>query len=178
MGLLRGRAAVARDDEIAGGEAFGFAAAATEESDGRQAPFFCLVQGGEDVGGVAAGGEDHEQILGAGETGDLAGEGMFVAVVVDHAGEQRAVGGEGDGGERAAVFRVAADELGREVGRFGGAATVAADQKFPAAPERGENHFAGAINLGADFGEGLQRAEAVSEGGFEGTHGGGEESSG
>ena len=64
------------------------------------------------------------------------------------------------------------------MGRFGRAAPVAADQKFSATPERGENQVAGAINLGADFREGLQRAEGVGEGSFEGAHGGGEESSG
>ena len=37
MGFLGGRAVVARDDEIDGGEAPGFAAAAAEESDAGQA---------------------------------------------------------------------------------------------------------------------------------------------
>ena len=112
MGFLGGRAALAGDDQIAGGEALGFAAAATEEGDGWQAHFFCFVQSGEDVGGITARREDDEQILGAGEAGDLAREGVLVAVVVDDAGEERAVGGEGDGGERAAVFGVATHELG------------------------------------------------------------------
>ncbi len=172
MGFLGGRAVVARDDEIDGGEAPGFAAAAAEEGDGGEVEIFCLVESGENVGGIAAGGEHDEQIFRAREAGDLAREGVFVAVVVDDAGEERAVGGESDSGQGAAVFGVTADEFGREMGGLRGAAAIAADEQFSATAERREDHLAGAVDRGANFGERLQGADGFGEGDFDGAHGG------
>ena len=177
MGLLRGRAAVARDDEIAGGEALGVATAAAEEGDGLELQLFRFVQGGEDVGRMTARGEHDEQIFRAREAGDLTREGVFVAVVVDDAGEERAVGGEGDSGQSAAIFGVTADEFGREMGGLSGATAIAADEQFSATAERREDHLAGAVDLGANFGERLQGADGFGERDFEGAHGTGKESS-
>lgn len=177
MGLLRSRAAVARDDEIAGGEALGVATAAAEEGDGLELQLFRFVQGGEDVGRMTAGGEHDEEIFRAREAGDLTREGVFVAVVVDDAGEERAVGGESDSGQGAAVFGVTADEFGREMGGLRGAAAIAADEQFSATAERREDHLAGAVDLGANFGERLQGADGFGERDFEGAHGTGKESS-
>ena len=128
MSLLRRRATLAGDNQVAGGEALGFAAAAAEEGYGGEVEVFCLVEGGENVGGIAAGGEHDEQIFRAREAGDLAREGVFVAVVVDDAGEEGAVGGEGDSWQGAAVFGVTADEFGGKMGGLSGAAAIAADQ--------------------------------------------------
>src|SRR5580658_7930104 len=132
MRLLRGGAARARHDELAGGEAFGFAAAAAEEGEAVEAELFRRSERGEDVGGVSARGEGDQKIARLGERGNLARKNIVIAEIVGDAGEQRAVGGEGDGGKRAAGLGVAADELGGEVLRLGRAAAVAADEKlFP-----------------------------------------------
>ena len=61
VGFLRRGAALARDDEVAGGEALGLAAAAAEEGDGLEVEALRLAEGGEDIGGVAARGEDDEE---------------------------------------------------------------------------------------------------------------------
>ena len=171
VSFLRGGAAISGDDEIAGGEALGLAAAAAEEGDGLKVEFVCFVQGGENVGGITAGGEDDEQITGPGEAGDLAGEGVFVAVIVDHAGEEGAIGVEGDGRQGTAVLGVAADKFGGEMSRLGRAATIAADEEFAAAAEGREDQLGGAVDLRADFRESVEGAERVGERGFEGAHG-------
>ena len=151
VGFLRGAAGVAGDDQIDGGETFGFATTAAKKRDAFQIEFGCGAQCGEDVGRVAAGGDADHEVAGLGEAFDLAREGEFEAVVVANAGDERAVGVERDGGERAAVFEIAADEFGGEMLRFSSAATVAADQEFFPRAEAFHDQRAGAVDLGTDF---------------------------
>src|SRR4051812_46362115 len=97
MAFLRRRAALAGDDEVAGCEAFGFAAATAEERERFDAKFLRFVERGDDVGRVAARGEHHDEIAGLREAGDLAGENVIVAEVVADAGDERAVRREREG---------------------------------------------------------------------------------
>ena len=100
--------------------------------------------------------------------GDLAGEYLVEAKIIADAGDERAVGGERDRRKRPTGFLVAADELGREMRRLGGAAAIADDQQFSAALQRREDHLAGAVDRGAEAGQGLQRFDGFGERGFEG----------
>lgn len=149
--FLRGAAGIARDDEIDRGEAFGFAASASEEGDGFETEFVSGVEGGEDVGRVAARRDADHEISGLTETFDLAREGGVITVVIDDAGQESAVGVECDRRDRAAVFEITSDELGGKVLGLGGAATVAADQKLFPGEECFNDECPGAIDLGADF---------------------------
>lgn len=165
MCFLGGRSVVAGDDEIDSGESPGLAAAAAEEGDAGQAKALRFGEGGENVGGVAARGEDDQQVAGTGEAGDLARERVFVAVIVADAGEQRAVGGKGDRGERAAILGVATDEFGGEMGGLGGAAAVAADEQLSAAAEGLENEAGRRVDLGLDPRQRVERGVGLREGG-------------
>ena len=165
MCFLGGRSVVAGDDEIDSGESPGLAAAAAEEGYAGQAEALRFGEGGENVGGVAARGEDDQQVAGTGEAGDLARERVFVAVIVADAGEQRAVGGKGDRGERAAILGVATDKFGGEMGGLGGAAAVAADEQFSAAAEGLENEAGRRVDLGLDPRQRVERGVGLREGG-------------
>jgi len=77
---------------------------------------------------VTAGAEGHQYIAPLRQRLDLAREHTLVAVVVAERGEERGVGGERDRRQRLALLAEAADELGGEVLRVGGAATVAAGE--------------------------------------------------
>ena len=133
MRLLRRRAALAGHDEVAGGEAC-TAAATTEKRDRIETEFLRLLQRGDDVGGVAS-KVTRPRVAGLGEAGYLAGEDLLVTEIVGEARDERAVRRQGERGQRTAVLRVAADQLGREMRRLGRTATVATDEKLAAAPE-------------------------------------------
>ena len=68
-------------------------------------------QRGNNVRGVAARGEHHDQVARLGEAANLAGEDLFIAEIVADAGHERSVGGKRDRGQRPAGLGVAADEL-------------------------------------------------------------------
>ncbi len=80
-----------------------FSAAVAGEADGVDVHLFCLVEGFEDVGGVAGGGDGEEDVAGLAEGFDLALEDAVEAVVVAGGGEDGGVGGEGDGSEGGTV---------------------------------------------------------------------------
>ena len=90
------------------------------------------MEGFEDVGGVAGGGDAEEDVAGLAECFDLALEEAIEAEVVAACGEDGGVGGEGDGAESGAVDGEAYDEFGDEVLGVGGGATVAGDEEFVA----------------------------------------------
>lgn len=92
--LLRGGAALTGHDELDRREAASRAAAPTEKGEALEVARFGFVEGGEDVGGVAAGSEDDDEVARLGEAGDLAGEGLVEAVVVADARNQGAIGGQ------------------------------------------------------------------------------------
>ena len=165
MSFLRGAAGIAGDDEIDRGEAFGFAASASEESDGLEAKFVSGMKGGEDIGRIAARRDTDHEITGLSETFDLAREGGVITVVIDDAGQECAVGVERDSRNRAAVFEITPNELGGKMLSLGRAATVATDEKFFPGPERFNNECSGAINLGANFFKRLKGANRGGKGG-------------
>ena len=88
------------------------------------------MEGVEDVGGVARGGDADEDVAGLAEGFDLAGEDLVEAEVVGAGGEDGGVGGEGDCAEGGAVFGEADYELGYEVLGVGGGASVAGYEEF------------------------------------------------
>ena len=100
------------DDDVVVAEGAHLAAVVAGEADGGDADFFRLVEGGEDVFGVAGGGDGEEDVAGLAKGFELAREDCVEAVVVGGGGEDGAVGGEGDGAEGWAVGGEADDELG------------------------------------------------------------------
>lgn len=152
MRLLRGGAALAGHDELDRREAASRAAASTEKGEALQVTRFGLVEGGEDVGGVAAGREHDDEVAGLGEARDLAREGLVEAVVVANARHERAIGGQRERWQRTPIFGVAAGELGGEVRGLGGAPAIAADEEFVAGAQRFENERRGGVDRGADRG--------------------------
>ena len=137
------------------------AAAGTGEADGSDAGFSGLFEGLEDVGGVAGGRDAEEEVAGLAEGFDLAGEDLIEAEVVGAGGEDRGVGGEGDGAEGGAGVGEADDELGDEMLGVCGGASVAGDEEL----------VAGTNGVGGKLGDG---DEGVGDGfvGEDGLHGG------
>src|SRR5581483_5121787 len=161
--LLCGASARARDNELAGGRTLGLAAAAPEQGQAVEAEPFRLGQDGKNAGRVAAGSEDDQQIAGLGQAGELAGKHAIVPKIIGDAGEERAVGGEGDGGKGAAASGIAADQFGGKMLRLRRAAAVAAGEEFPAGAQGGQNHLAGAVNLRAKAGKRLECLHGFGE---------------
>ena len=104
------------------------------------------LEGVEDVLGVAGGGDAHDDVAGLGGAAQQAREDEVVAVIVAHSGEVGGVAVEGFGVEGRPVEVEAAGELGGEVLRVGGAATVAAEMDFAAAAQRRGDHLRRVIN--------------------------------
>lgn len=163
MRLLCGGAAPARNDQLTRGEAPGPAATATEQREAFQSERIRLLQGGDDVGGVAARAQRDEEIAGLGQTAELAGKNLLVAKIVADAGDERGVGGKRDGWQGATRPCVAADEFGGEMAGLGRAAAVAADEQLSATVERGDNHLACAIDGGANRVQRLKRAHGLGK---------------
>ena len=78
----------------------------------------------------------------------LPGEDLVEAEVVADAGQRRAVGGQGDGGQRAAVVAVAADQFLAKVERVAGAAAVARGEDLSALREAIGDELGAAIKSG------------------------------
>lgn len=135
MDLLDAGGVVGGDDDFVVTAALGFSAVFSAEEDGGDADFFCCLEGADDIGAIAAGGEADEDIAGFCEGLDAARENMFVAVVVTNAGDRGGVSVETNGGECAALAVVTSDEFFRQVHCIGSAATVAAGEEFSALDE-------------------------------------------
>ena len=112
------------DDDVVVAEVAHLAAVVAGEADGDDVHLAGLMDGVEDVFGVAGGGDAEEDVAGLADSFDLAGEEVVEAVVVAGGGEDGGVGGEGDGAEGGAVDGEADDEFGDEVLGVGGGATV------------------------------------------------------
>ena len=151
------------DDDVVVAEVAHFAAAVAGEADGGDALSGGLMEGLEDVGGVAGGGDAEEDVAGLAERFDLAGEDLIEAEVVAAGGEDGGVGGESDGAEGGAVVGEADDEFGDEVLGVGGGASVAGDEEL--AP--GLHGVGGEL---CDGGDGIGYVE-VGEGGLHGGDG-------
>ena len=132
------------DDDVVVAEVAHFAAVVAGEADGGDALVSGLVEGVDDVGGVAGGGDAKEDVAGLAEGFDLAGEDLVEAEVVASGGEDGGVGGEGDGAEGGAIDGESDDELCDEVLGVCGGATVARDEEL----------VAGCHGLGGEFADG------------------------
>ena len=161
VGFLDVRRDARGNDDVVVAEGAHLAAIVAGEADGDDVHFPGLIQGLEDVGGVTGGGDAEKDVAGLAEGFELTGEEVVEAVVVACGGEDRRVGGEGDGAEGRAVDGEADDELGDEVLRVGGGATVAGDEEL----------VAGFHGLGGELGDG---DESFGDGfvGEDGLHGG------
>jgi hypothetical protein len=149
------------DDNVVVAEGAHVAAVVAGEADGGDADDLGLSDSSDEVFGVAGGGDGQEDIAGLAEGLDLAGEEVVEAVVVAGCGEDRCVGGEGDGAEGRAVDGEADDELGDEMLGIGGGATVSGYEEL----------VAGFHGLGSEFGDG---DKSFGDGivGEDGLHGG------
>lgn len=94
MRLLGGGAALTGHDEFDGCKTARWSAAPTEKSEALQVTGLGFAESGEDVGGVAAGREDDDEVAGLGQAGDLPSESLVEAVVVADAGDERTIGGQ------------------------------------------------------------------------------------
>ena len=95
------------------------------DADGERAALVRLLEPAHDVGARPRGRQPDGHVTGPAQRLELAGEDVVERAVVGDRGEQRAVGGQGEGGEAGPVDQVAADELGGEVLALGRAAAVA-----------------------------------------------------
>lgn len=129
----------AADDPFEIAAAGELAASFAEEGDGLDAVCRRDIDGFNDVGRVAAGGKDDEDIAAATEAFYPAGEDGFEAVVVCGARDVAGVVA-GDGGERRAVFAEAAGELFAEVGGVGAASAITNGEKLVPVSEGFDDH--------------------------------------
>src|SRR5690606_13958420 len=120
----------AQMDIVAGEHGADFAAAlAGEGNDGH----FAVVRGLDgldDVVGIAAGGNGHQDVARLAQRVDLALENGVEAVVVADRRKNGGVGVQGNAGKGQAVAFEAAHQFGDEVLRIGGAAAVAAGKNL------------------------------------------------
>ena len=70
-----------------------------------------LLQGKDQVGRIATGGEEDEDISRSAKRFDLAGKNPIEAEIVADAGQGRSIGGKADGGQGAAVILIATDQF-------------------------------------------------------------------
>lgn len=164
VGFLDVGGGVIRDDERDIGEWGGETAVASEEGDAAEAAGAGAFEGAEDIGGISARGDRHEDVAGAAEAIDLAGEDFIELVIVGGGREEAAVGGEVEGGEGRSVAVEAAEEFGGEVSAFRGAAAISAGQDAASGVEAGSHGVGGAGDLvfhGADCFEGSDGAVEV-----------------
>jgi hypothetical protein len=154
---------VGGDDYVVIAEVPHLAAAVAAEADGDEVHRAGLVEGLEDIGGVAGGGDAEEDVSGLAEGFDLTREDAIEAKVVAGSGKDRGVCGEGDGAEGGTVCGEADYKLGNEVLGVGGGASVAGDEEFAASLH----------GVGGDLGDGDDGIGdvKVGEGGLHGGDG-------
>ena len=150
MGFLPGGSARGGHDQFHLGQTLGGAAAFAEEGQGGDTLGLRLLQRRQDVRGVAAGGENHEEIAGPAQAGDLAREDLIETEIVADAGDERAVRRQRDRRQRLAGLGVAADEFGRQMRRFGGAAAIAGAENFTPAAQSSEDKFSSVVDRRPD----------------------------
>ncbi|MCY1180230.1 hypothetical protein D9M73_206610 [compost metagenome] len=105
------------------------------------------LDGLDDVGRVAAGGDGQQYVAGLAEGADLLGEDFVVAVVVGDRGDGRAVGGQCDGRQARALAFEAVQQLGGEVLGVAGGAAVAAGQNLAFVEQGVDHHHAGLLDM-------------------------------
>ena len=141
MGFLDASGDCAGDMDFDVGGAFGESTAFSQKNDGSHADPLRFFDGGENITRLAARGKPDEDIPRFTKSANLSGKDVLEGVVVADGGEESPVGAEGDGGIWAAVALEAAGELCGDVPAVGRAAAVAADEKFAAGFEAGENEI-------------------------------------
>jgi hypothetical protein len=154
---------VGRDDDIVIAEVPHLAAVVAAEADGDEVHLAGLVEGLEDVGGVARGGDTEEDVAGLAEGFDLSRKDAIEAEVVAGSGKYRGICRKGNGAEGRTVGGEADYELGDEVLGVGGGASVAGDEEFAASLH----------GVGGDLGDGDDGIGdvKVGEGGLHGGDG-------
>lgn len=112
-------------------------AARPDQDDRAHADALRRTHGMDDVGRVPARADADQQIFGLAEGLDLAGEDAVVAAIVGISGQERRIGGQGEGGQAGAheIDCQAARQLRRHVLAIRGAAAVPAQQRLTARAE-------------------------------------------
>jgi hypothetical protein len=118
------------DHQLDVGRPLGEAAPLAEEGDRDDLPATRLLEGGQDVAGFSAGGQDDEHIAGFPERSDLTREDLGEVIVVADCRQESRVDREGHGGIGASVLPEAAGELRGQMGAVAGASTVAAEHQL------------------------------------------------
>lgn len=165
--FLRGRAAVARHDELARGASTSSSTVTAEEGQAGDALRLGGLQGQQNVGGIAAGGEHDKEIPRFREPVDLPRKNLVVPKIVANARQQRPVRGKGDRREGSSGFGITPHQFGGKVSRFRGTATVSANQQFTAAAQRGDNQIPGFVDGRAQGRQRLKRGDRGRERAFE-----------
>ena len=130
----------------------------TREGDANASTLVGGLKREKDVFARSASGDAECDISGLGKCFDLTGEDGLETEIVAMRGEDRSVGGQSETGERRAIDAVTNDEFSGEMLRVGGAATVAEEDDFFAASQRGEPSFGqwgGLITHRTEFGDGV-----------------------
>ncbi len=136
-----------------------FGAVLAGQPDRGDAALTAGTQGGEHVGRPARGRDCEEDIASASDRLDLAREQPFEPVIVADSGQRRGVGGQGKSRKTGSVEREAADKLGSEMLRVGGAPAVAGEQYLVAAAQRRDATSGDDLDEGDELGPGENRAE-------------------
>jgi hypothetical protein len=150
MKFLNASSGRAGDDPFRFGPALEFAAPATAQHQGAHAAGCRQLQRKDEVGGIAAGGEEDQHVAGSAQRLDLPTEDAFKAEVIGDAGQRGAICDQGDGRKSPAVLLVAPDQFLGKMESVGRAATIAGGQNFVAGEEGVRN----------DLGATVQRFEA------------------
>ena len=118
------------DDDFMVTEAAGLAAIAAGEHDGGEPLPGGRLEGGDDVGAVAARGEADENIATPAQGFHTARKNVCVTIVVANAGDGSGIRIEAQGRQCAAFEAVTSDEFLGEVKRVSGTAAIAASEEF------------------------------------------------
>jgi len=118
------------DDDAVVAKAAHLAAVVAGQAESGDAHLLGLVQGFDDVGRVAGGGDTEEDVAGLTESFDLALEETVKAEVVASGRQDGGVGGESDGAQGRPIDGQANDELGHEVLSVRSRASVSGDEQF------------------------------------------------
>lgn len=138
------------------GPTFGFASVPAEQGNGRQATSFSLLQCAENIAGVTACRDRHENIAGLSQPGNLPCEDFVVAVIIPNRAHQATALGEIERRIRPPVGDEATAEFRGEIRPVGRTPAIAADQQFSPGIQTFDHRIGGTRDR---FRELLQRLE-------------------
>src|SRR5436190_10091005 len=131
----------AGDVDVEVGEVFDFATGKAGEGDDGEAVFFRPFAGAEEVGGVAGARNSNGDVAFGGVGRERKAENFFVVDIVADGGGQADVIDEADGVEAFFAFDAGGfDEVGDEVARGVGAATIAEGEDVAVVAPGGKDH--------------------------------------